>query len=270
MVIKKGFTLSEVLITLTIIGIGAAILTPIIINITPDSNIVAFKKAYSTIEQAVSTLVNDEDYYPSCRHILTKDSGGNDMSVPAQLNIPDAATLSNISTQTNGECTGGDVPPSNTNKFCYLFTQQVKTSGTVNCNQSTDANGAPAAAANLTFTSQNGMSWVIVAPSPQFPISDTDYSTRIIVDVNGSKGPNCSFLALSYNGYSATACSSSKVWPTNQGGQAPDIYDIGVRYDGSLTIFKMSGSALETVNIDKAANAILNTPMKSTTSKYAN
>lgn len=258
--VKKGFSLSEALLTLTIIGIVTAIVIPVILSVTPDSNIVAFKKAYSTIEQTISTLVNDEDYYPSCRHVLATDASGNQYTVPAALNIPDATTLSNISTQTNGACTAGDASTSGINKFCTLFSQQILTDGTVNCAQSTDANGSPTSSGYTTFTSKNGMTWTIVSPSPQFPISETDYTTRIIVDVNGTKPPNCSFVALSYSGYSATACPASKVWPTVTAGKAPDIYDFGLRYDGDV---KPNPS-------DQASLKILATPMKSTTGTSAN
>lgn len=271
--VKKGFTLSEVLMTLTIIGIGAAILTPVILNIIPDSNKVAFKKAYSTIEQTISTLVNDEDYYPSCRHVLATDASGNQYSVSAGLNIPDATTLSNILTQTSGNCTAGDASTSGINKFCTLFAQQIITDAGVSCAQATDANGSPTSSGYKTFTSQNGMIWTIVSPSPQFPASDKIYTTRIIVDVNGTKGPNCSFLALSYNGYTASACSASTVWPTNINGKAPDIYDFGVRYDGSLTIYKMNAGGTDldtTTNVDLAAQTMLQTPMKNTNGTSVN
>lgn len=283
MEIKKGMTLAEVLITLTIIGVGTAIMIPIISNVIPDANKVAFKKVYSIIEQTVSTLINDEDYYPSCRHVtIIKDPPANTdfTSVPAGFFIPDATTLTQMLNNTSN-CTGGDVPPtSNTNKFCYFFSQQIKTTGAVNCSQSSDANGAATSAGNTTFTSQNGMTWTIVSPAPQFSIVDSsgaafsnNYSTRIIVDINGTKAPNCSFIALSYNGYSAPACSSSTVWPTNPNGKAPDIYDIGVRYDGSLTIYKMNaaGTDIDTVNnIDLAAQQMLKLPMKNTSGSSVN
>lgn len=53
---KFGFTLAEVLITLVIIGIIAAITIPAVMNRTDDAeNIAAFKKALSVINQAINT-----------------------------------------------------------------------------------------------------------------------------------------------------------------------------------------------------------------------
>ena len=50
---KKGFTLAEVLITLGIIGVVAAMTMPTLINnINNKQNIAALKKAYSLISQA--------------------------------------------------------------------------------------------------------------------------------------------------------------------------------------------------------------------------
>lgn len=258
---RKGFTLSEVLITLTIVGIGAAILTPVIINITPDANKIAFKKAYSTIEQTVSTLINDEDYYPSCRHILLTDTSGNKFTVPAGFFIPDSATMTQI-TNSTPNCTAGDVPPTtDRNKFSYLFGQQIKVSGPVTYTQSTDTNGAPTNVGNTTFTSLNGMIWTIVTKSvPQFDLSSGYESVRIVVDVNGAKGPNCSFLATTYNSKTWPACSSATVWPTNAKGKAPDVYDIGISYDGNLQVYPS----------DQAATALLTKPMKNTNGSSVN
>ena len=59
----KAFTLAEIMIVLTIIGVITAILLPIAISSAPDENIMKFKKAYSTIGTAIRELVNSDDYY---------------------------------------------------------------------------------------------------------------------------------------------------------------------------------------------------------------
>ncbi len=60
---KRGFTLAEVMITLTIIGIITAVIIPVAINSKPDENIMKFKKAHNTLWQAISELVNSDKYY---------------------------------------------------------------------------------------------------------------------------------------------------------------------------------------------------------------
>lgn len=66
--IKNGFTLAEVLITLVIIGIVAALTIPTAINKYKDEELKSqFKKAYSTILQAMyKTEMNDFAGYAPC------------------------------------------------------------------------------------------------------------------------------------------------------------------------------------------------------------
>ncbi len=60
---KKAFTLAEVMITLTVIGIITAVIIPVAIQSKPDENILKFKKAHNTLYQTISTLVNSDKYY---------------------------------------------------------------------------------------------------------------------------------------------------------------------------------------------------------------
>lgn len=72
---KRGFTLSEVLITLVIIGIVAALTIPVVIrNIQKQALKAQFKKAYSTIMQTVSKTYADLGYQARC--YAWRDSGG--------------------------------------------------------------------------------------------------------------------------------------------------------------------------------------------------
>lgn len=98
MIKRRGFTLAEVMVTIGLLGVLAAILTPAILNTTPNANRVMFKKAYSIAETAVSNMINDDTYYPA---------GG-------------SPGFSNTS------ATG---LPAGVEKFCYLFSQQVNILG---------------------------------------------------------------------------------------------------------------------------------------------
>ncbi len=59
----RGFTLAEVMIVLTVIGILSAILLPVAINSTPDKNILKFKKANNTLATAIRDLISSGQYY---------------------------------------------------------------------------------------------------------------------------------------------------------------------------------------------------------------
>ena len=114
MVTKKGFTLPEVIITLCILGVLAAILVPAITKASPDGNKVMLKKAYSTVEQTVSELINDDVNYPSTAHF-------GDSYSSIQKGFAYKETVSNPTI------------PVGTEKFCYLFTQKLNTIGNVTC-----------------------------------------------------------------------------------------------------------------------------------------
>ena len=59
---KKGFTLAELMIVLAILGVIAAILTPLAFNATPDENKLKFKKAYYTLQRATDAVLNSDNY----------------------------------------------------------------------------------------------------------------------------------------------------------------------------------------------------------------
>lgn len=66
---KKGFTLSEVLITLGIIGVVAAMTLPAVINNTQDKQFKAmFKKQYSALAQAILMVYTDGNDIPNLTH----------------------------------------------------------------------------------------------------------------------------------------------------------------------------------------------------------
>ena len=59
----KGFTLAEVMIVITIIGILSSILLPIAIQSTPDENIMKFKKGNNILAKVITELINSNKYY---------------------------------------------------------------------------------------------------------------------------------------------------------------------------------------------------------------
>ncbi len=60
---KKAFTLAEIMIVLTIIGILTAILLPVAFQSAPDENIMKFKKANNTLGAVIRELINADAYY---------------------------------------------------------------------------------------------------------------------------------------------------------------------------------------------------------------
>ncbi len=60
---NRAFTLAEVMIVLTVIGVLSAILLPVAFHSTPDKNILKFKKANNTFYSAIRELVSSGKYY---------------------------------------------------------------------------------------------------------------------------------------------------------------------------------------------------------------
>ncbi len=59
----KGFTLAEVMITLTVIGIITAVIIPVANNSKPNENVMKFKKAHNTLYQVISMMITSDNYY---------------------------------------------------------------------------------------------------------------------------------------------------------------------------------------------------------------
>ena len=60
---NRAFTLAEVMIVLTVIGILSAILLPVAWHSTPDKNLLKFKKGYNTFSTVIREIVSNGEYY---------------------------------------------------------------------------------------------------------------------------------------------------------------------------------------------------------------
>jgi len=60
---KNAFTLAEIAVVLTILGVLTAILLPIMRKSIPDEGLTKFHKAHAIFHKAISELVNSDKYY---------------------------------------------------------------------------------------------------------------------------------------------------------------------------------------------------------------
>ena len=157
MSIKKGFTMTEILVALSIVGVLSAIMIPAFYRAKPNQEMLMLKKSYYMISRAISETINDEGFYK-------------------ETNNPDESGFAD--TTENIEPYHG-VKASGNTKFCELVAARMNVDGDVHCTANrTLADGGH-------FKTQDGAVWLL-------PISDfRNGQQEIWVDVNGSKGANC-------------------------------------------------------------------------------
>lgn len=63
MIKKFAFTLAEIMIVLTVVGILTAVLVPIALNSGPDENVMKFKKGHELLHNAIRDLIASDKYY---------------------------------------------------------------------------------------------------------------------------------------------------------------------------------------------------------------
>lgn len=164
--ILMGFTLAEVLITLGVIGVVAAIIIPILMNSTQNKELVsAYKKAYSVANQAYTEAVTDNGTGFGAYNFATFNTQSfvKFNALKSKLNI---ITVCPYGSGAAGKCwsTSGVGFPGPVAGCSLLST------GGQNVSES--------------FTTSDGMFWMLYSSSA------TNAVDAIYVDVNGNKPPN--------------------------------------------------------------------------------
>lgn len=252
--VKKGWTLAEILVSIAVIGVLAIIVIPLLTKDNPSRNKVIFRKSYNTLAQIVLNMINDDVNYPATRF------DNSNPPIPRGFNYTVSA--------------GSD------NKFCSLIVNQLNTLGTVTC----PSYVTPLAAANIAtthiFDMPDGSAWYIrlggndadppaaTGANGQFPMPPTAeasmYPTNITIDIDGpNKGSNCSadgYFSSTYPSYMPSGGSPPYKNCTNSDADAatnpckynPDTFILGVRYDGKIRV--------GTAGVDNCAIDILKNP----------
>lgn len=163
---KKGFTLSELLIALAVVGVLLAILIPIIMNIMPDQNGLMAKRAYYTVQTVVSDLLNDDSCYPD-----------KSKSTDRRIGFDDGYGYIDCEKWGGSSDTSSFITNENAaQKFRVLFANKLDLKNKDNYNYSYLKN-------NTNLETKDGMLWYI-------PDCNFSSSCTITVDVNGNEGEN--------------------------------------------------------------------------------
>ncbi len=163
---KRGYTLAELLITIGIIAIIAAIVLPLINKFKPDSNKILYLKTYDAIVEVVGNMVSNQEFYPT--------SDGTFSYAKAPLYNLQEVTVA-------GTKYGGSAK-----KFCELLGLSLSSTGAASCSDnyqeySDNLFDSP------SFGSANGVQFFVTTNVEGY------YRSDIYFDVNGSKGGNCMY-----------------------------------------------------------------------------
>lgn len=185
---SKGFTLSEILIAMLVLGIIVAASVPVILNLTPNKNAIMMKKAYYATESVVHSLINDPNYYPDMTPNCINPDGTFKTSGTDDCYIGfDYAPL-------NTKVPGITDPVASTRKLQCLFASKL--------NIKEDLASVCASSGTDVVTTMDGMSWNIGG------LSNGTNAGTIEIDVDGvNKGVSAYYLSSGKG-----ACTSSATW----------------------------------------------------------
>lgn len=163
---KRGFTLAEILISVGIVGVIAAIMLPMVNKFKPDENKIKFLQTYNSLVEIMPSIVNNRLAYP----IINE----------GKLDIYDKSPLLNTESPfvIDGETFKG------AKKFCRLLATGFNTVGNINC--SGEYKTLEEVMSSPSFTTANGVEFYV-----QTQLESGKYSSEIYLDVNGADGENC-------------------------------------------------------------------------------
>ena len=208
---KKGFTLSELMVSMAVLGILLALVIPTLVNTRPDEYKMLTKKAYYVTEQVVSSLINDPLLYPD-----------NSMYCPTGSVAGEECTYGfddNSSVVYNGDTFSGKT------KFPKLFAEQLNVVDTVeesNKYQIQTSDG-------MVFDFSTDANSPIKREWTKGEIPKNN-ARNIIIDLNGEEGPNC--------------------LETDSGCSRPDQFRIVIYSNGRIHIHEDDEIAIKNVMMD--------------------
>ena len=178
---KRGFTLTELMIALTVMGIICVTVLPAIVRTAPAKNKIMMKQAYYTTTTLVSDLINNPNLYPQV------DSEGN-----MKVGFDNTEEV-----EYAGETYGGAATNDGNGayaKFIGLFSAHLNKDGEIDTTCPSSSSEEEAVPDDSTwqycriFTSPNGMKWSLYSV---YTTASGENTNTIVVDVNGNKEPNC-------------------------------------------------------------------------------
>lgn len=178
---KQGHTLAEVLISIGVIGVLAALMLPMVNKYKPDEIKVKYIKSHDALMTSIRELASSEAVYPPI-NIINHEDLINYGAYPF-LNTSDAILFGAKQRLIGGK-----------GKLCRALGVTLNSiSGNCDVDDSTYVSNYTEEAFSPTFTLANGIEFMVTTYMTEIK-DDTEtveYQTDIYVDVNGKKGDNC-------------------------------------------------------------------------------
>ena len=191
---RFGFTLAEVLITLAIIGVVAAMTMPTLINNTNGAQFkTAYKKALSVLSQAVVMNIALEDYDLAGASANPPSGAG---ETPTDTGISSLYKM--FSDRTNGTLVSGDE--------LTAYKVSIKNDGT----DSSGETPAAIAANNYVFRFQDGIVFTFDGSKGNCTEATP---CKGWIDANGTKGPNRSVSCSQEDGECTSKVTINDIFP---------------------------------------------------------
>lgn len=215
----NGFTLSELMVAITVLGVLCAVALPAVMNNNPNQNKMMMKKAYYTFSEVISEVINDPRYYPEADGVCPDNDAGGYLGFDC-----------------TADATGGS------KKLPFMFGKEVNIDGrriskltdiTSDDEKSSleECNGAHSSC--YVLTTNDGMVWAF----PQKSLTKGSATDTILigVDVNGADRPNC------YQGSTEDACKDRK--------NNFDRFRIALYADGKIEVNEDDEWAAEAIQV---------------------
>lgn len=186
---QRAYTLAEVLIAVGIIGVLAAVMLPMVNKYKPDTTKILYLNTYDALAESISSAANNDAYYVKDNEIFSFER------------YP-FANLDNYINSTNASYNihGG------TNKLCRVLADNfdiientflIRQNSPINGRRVCDDTYHPYNIPNdflPSFTSKNGIEFMITTRANPPQNNNNNYQTDIIIDINGSaNGNNCTY-----------------------------------------------------------------------------
>ncbi len=214
----RGFTLSELMIAITVLGILCATVLPALLKNNPNQNKMMMKKAYYTLSSVVSELINDTSIYPGPGFACPDDGGSGYVGL---------------------DCGG-------MSKLAYYFSKHVNVEPRIteslddfksDTNYIEDCGMSNALLGNLLchkLETSDGIVWKFRTAG--FTKGNENSTSHILIDINGDKGPNC------YQGKTSDDC--------NDKTSSFDQFIVNIYADGGLTLPSDQTWAKEAISVN--------------------